>query len=189
MILRTCVQVGLLVALLAAPAAAGPPMCGGQDQSCCPGDSCNAADLECVCAAAGCTCVPCGADGQPCCDEQCANSGLACVGGTCGTCGGPGLDCCPGSPVVPKIPFAAARSAFSAGEKLGSPVAMTIRKTNAVKDSFAAVRSAKLAATLDCNAAATTRARRRERASMAPVSRAPRRQSAPRRQRAAAAWC
>jgi hypothetical protein len=123
--LRTCVQVGLLVALLAAPAAAqcgGQDGCGGQDEFCCPGDCCKTADLACVPAmGGGSKCVPCGADSQPCCDGECANSGLACVGGTCGTCGGPGLDCCPGSPSCAENSICSGTECIQCGQEAGQP--------------------------------------------------------------------
>ena len=103
--LRALVCASWLIALLVAPATASED-CGGLGDFCCPGDSCNSADLRCTpdddCnenldksggGAQGCgsICVPCGGLNEPCCLDGCDNSGLACVDDVCRDCGATGL--------------------------------------------------------------------------------------------------
>lgn len=91
--------------------------CGGENQGCCGGSSCEAGLLcssgrctrcgvayyaccagnECsagtVCAAG--SCAPCGGRNQPCCGGSACSTGTVCVGGQC-ACGGRFQPCCPG---------------------------------------------------------------------------------------------
>lgn len=62
---------------------AGPGPCG----VCATGETCDASTGMCV---------PCGGDGERCCDADLCSAGRVCSGGTCTPCGGNGEPCCAG---------------------------------------------------------------------------------------------
>lgn len=69
-----------------------PERCGQAGDPCCPGDTCNTANLAC----AGGGCTTCGAIGQPCCaGDLCPVTG-ACQASSCVACGAVGQPCCAG---------------------------------------------------------------------------------------------